>query len=91
MPENVEDREEAIMKILEFSGIIWERAINQIGMEFKPPIHCQHFGDEILQEIINGNEMEGVERDLFEKMEPQCILNYSIDLGKRAKKLVRNY
>uniref|UniRef100_A0A914NH73 Uncharacterized protein n=1 Tax=Meloidogyne incognita TaxID=6306 RepID=A0A914NH73_MELIC len=87
MPENSEDREEAIMKILEFSGIIWERAINQIGMEFKPPIHCQHFGDEILQEIINGNEMEGVERDLFEKMEPQCILNYSIDLGKRAKKL----
>nr|CAD2174723.1 unnamed protein product [Meloidogyne enterolobii] len=87
MPENAEDREEAIMRILEFSGIIWERAINQIGMEFKPPIHCQHFGDEILQEIINGNEMEGVERDLFEKMEPQCILNYSIDLGKRAKKL----
>ncbi|CAK5020332.1 unnamed protein product [Meloidogyne enterolobii] len=87
MPENAEDREETIMRILEFSGIIWERAINQIGMEFKPPIHCQHFGDEILQEIINGNEMEGVERDLFEKMEPQCILNYSIDLGKRAKKL----
>ncbi|CAK5037666.1 unnamed protein product [Meloidogyne enterolobii] len=87
MPENSEDKQEAIMRILEFSGIIWERAINQIGMEFKPPIHCHHFGDEILREIINGNEMEGVERDLFKKMEPQCILNYSIDLGKRAKKL----